>query len=269
MLQVLPPKSLLRAAGRAIGDYDMIRDGDRILLGLSGGKDSLSLLVILRHLQERAPVRFALGAVTVDPLVAGFDPSPLKPVVAGLGIPYHYRQQAIVEQAQRHMGNDSFCAFCARMKRGVMYHTARQEGYNVLALAQHLDDVAESFLMSVFFAGQLHTMRAHYVNDAGDVRVIRPLIYVRERQLRDFARIKGLPVIADNCPACFRAPTQREHIKALLTAEERSSPQLFNNLLSAMRSLLGESVSKRPTAIGPAAPVASQPMRAHGHRRHL
>jgi tRNA 2-thiocytidine biosynthesis protein TtcA len=240
MKTVKPPKALLRAAGRAIYDYDMIRAGDRVLLGLSGGKDSLSLLYILLHLQRAAPIPFGLGAVTVDPGVPGFDPSPLKGVLAELGVPYFYRTQAILQQATQHMGNDSFCAYCARMKRGAMYATARIEGYNVLALAQHLDDLAETFLMSAFFGGRLHTMRAHYINDAGDVRVIRPLVYVRERQTADFARHAQLPVIPDNCPACFRMPTQREHMKALLATQERSNRYLFKSLLSTLRPLMGE-----------------------------
>ena len=133
----------------------MIREGDRVLLGVSGGKDSLSLLHILLHLQKSAPVRFELGAVTVDPQVEGFDPSPLKQVMSDLGVPYFYRSQAIMEQAKQNMDNNSFCAYCSRMKRGVLYDTARKEGYNVLALAQHLDDLAETFLMSAFHGGKL------------------------------------------------------------------------------------------------------------------
>jgi tRNA 2-thiocytidine biosynthesis protein TtcA len=136
------------------------------------------------------------------------------------------------------MKNDSFCAFCARMKRGIIYRAARDGGYNVVALAQHLDDLAESFLMSAFFAGNLHTMRAHYLVDAGDLRVIRPLVYVRERQTAEFARACRLPVVPDNCPACFRTPTEREHVKAVLAAEERHQPRLFKSLLAAMRPLL-------------------------------
>jgi tRNA 2-thiocytidine biosynthesis protein TtcA len=217
----------------------MVLPGDRILLGLSGGKDSLSLLHVLLHLRSYAPVPFELGALTVDPLVEGFDPSPLKGYLAGLGVPYVYETQPILEQAQRHMGNPSFCAFCARMKRGVMYRVAREGGYNVLALAQHLDDLAESLLMSAFYAGRLQTMKAHYRIRAGDLRVIRPLVYVRERQLAEFARSAGLPVVPDSCPACFRAPTEREHVAAILAAEEAHRPTLFRNLLSAMRPLMG------------------------------
>lgn len=239
-----PPKALLRPVGRAIGDYAMIRADDRILLGLSGGKDSLSLLHILRHLQRHAPVHFEIGAITVDPMVEGFDPSPLRGYLAELGIPYHFIREPIMERAKSHMRHDSYCSWCARMKRGVMYTTARQHGYNVLALGQHLDDLAESFLLSAFHGGRLQTMKAHYLNDAGDVRIIRPLVYVRERQLRAFSEMAGLPVIRDNCPACFRMPTQRAHMKSLLAEEESHNKRLFQALLSAMRPLMDENSAK-------------------------
>lgn len=237
-----PPKSLLRQVGRAIADYDMIRRGDRILLGLSGGKDSLTLLHILLHLQRYSPVHFELGVITVDPMVEGFDLSPLGPHLASLSIPYYYEAQPIMERAQEHMHKDSYCSWCARMKRGVMYSVARREHYSVLALAQHLDDLAESFLMSAFHAGQLRTMKAHYRIDAGDLRVIRPLVYVRERQTRDFARQAGLPVIGDNCPACFRMPTRRAHMKQLLAREEIDNKYLFKCLLSTISPLMSKNI---------------------------
>jgi tRNA 2-thiocytidine biosynthesis protein TtcA len=229
---------LLRAVGRAIADYAMIRPGDRVLLGLSGGKDSLSLLHVLLHLCNKSPVKFELGAATVDPCIEGFDPAFLKSYVSTLGIPYFYERQDIVGRAQRTMRNDSFCAYCARMRRGVLYRTAREHGYNVLALAHHLDDLAESFVMSAFHNGRLRTVKAHYRIDAGDLRVIRPLVYVRERQTRDFAARAALPAIRDNCPACFRMPTERLCIKAWLAGEEREHRRLFANLLTAMRPLM-------------------------------
>ena len=235
-----PPKSLLRKVGKAIADYDLIRDGDRILLGVSGGKDSLSLLQILAHLQTYAPVKFKLGILTVDPEVEGFDPSSLTSYYDELGLPWHYAQQPIMEEARERMSGDSFCSYCARMKRGIMYSTCREHGYNVLALAQHLDDLAESFLMSAFHGGQLRTMKAHYLNDAGDIRIIRPLVYARETQTAAFAVDAALPVIPDSCPACFTMPTQREHMKQLLAQEEKSNKQLFSSLLNAMRPLMLE-----------------------------
>ena len=237
---VNPSRTLARLAGRAIADFSMIREGDRILLGLSGGKDSLSLLHILRYLKRRAPVHFDLAAMTVDPMAGDFDPSPMIPYLDELGVEYHYVRKPIMDLAKEHMGRNSYCAFCSRLKRGFMYQTARDNDYNVIALAQHLDDLAESFLMSAFHGGQLRTMKAHYVNDDGDLRIIRPLVYVRERQTRDFACNNGLPVIADSCPACFSMPTQRRHMKALLAAEEAQNKFLFKSLLTTLRPLMSE-----------------------------
>ena len=238
-----PPKSLLGKVGRAIADYGMIRDGDRILLGVSGGKDSLTLLHVLRHLRTYAPVRFDLGIITVDPEVVGFDPRSLTGYYDALGVPWHYEEQPIMDQAREHMDGDSFCAYCARMKRGIMYTTCRREGYNVLALAQHLDDLAESLLMSLFHGGQLRTMKASYVNRDGDIRIIRPLVNVRETQTAAFATAADLPVVPDSCPACFSAPTEREHMKQLLAREEKRNSHLFANLLHAMRPLMTEDLS--------------------------
>ena len=236
--QLVPPKSLMRPVGRAIKDFDMIREGDRLLVGVSGGKDSLTLLHILRHLQTYAPVHFELAAMTVDPQVEGFDPSVLKVYMADLGIPYFYQPSAIEERAREQMGNDSFCAFCSRIKRGVMYRTARDEGYNVLVLAQHLDDLAESFLMSAFNGGQLRTMKAYYKNDNDDVRIIRPLVYVRESQTAAFALEADLPVIPDSCPACFELPAQRQRMKELLANEEASNKGLFKSLLATLKPIM-------------------------------
>lgn len=241
-----PPRSLLSATGRAIGDFSMIREGDRVLLGLSGGKDSLSLLQVLLHLQRKAPVRFELAAATVDPQSPDFDPSPLKDYMAGLGVPYFYQSQPIVEQAKISLEGDSFCAFCSRMRRGILYRTARENGYNVLALAQHLDDAAETFLMSAFFGGKLRTMKAHYLNDTGDIRIIRPFIYLRERQTAAFAKAAGLPVIQENCPSCFAVPTERWHMKQLLAEQENKHTKLFPSLLSAIRPLLGDPTEASP-----------------------
>jgi tRNA(Ile)-lysidine synthase TilS/MesJ len=259
-----PPKALMRPVGRAIADYAMIRDGDRILLGVSGGKDSLSLLMVLRHLQRYAPVRFDLGVITVDPEVDGFDPSSLTAYYDSLDLAWFYRQQPIMQEAKTRLDGDSFCAYCARMKRGIMYSTCRAAGYNVLALAQHLDDLAESFLMSAFHQGKLGTMKAHYTNDAGDIRVIRPLAYVRETQTAAFAATAGLPVVPDSCPACFDAPTQRAHMKTLLADEERKHPHLFANLLHAMRPLMGGDTppdhnARKRTAGGHSPPYQARP----------
>ena len=237
------PKPLARQVGKALVDYQQIQEGDRILLGLSGGKDSLSLLHILLHFQRHAPLSFHIGAVTINPQSDSFDPSPLIPYMKALGIDYHFCSAPIVELAEAHMDNHSYCAFCARMKRGLIYKTAREQNYNVIALAHHLDDLAESFLMSALYGGQLKTMKANYVIEKGDLRVIRPLVHSRERQLAQFAKSADLPVIIENCPACFEKPTQREHIKQLLLKEEQSHPHIYGSLLTAMRPLIAKRLS--------------------------
>ena len=231
------PKNLMRPIGQAVTEFKMIERGDRVLLGLSGGKDSLTLLHALRHLQRHAPIQFSIAAITVDPEIEGFDPSVLKNYLAELEVPYFYESNDMVKQAEEQMTNDSFCSFCSRMKRGIMYSTARREGYNVLALGQHLDDLAESFLMSAFRGGQLRTMKASYTNQAGDIRIIRPMIYVRERQTTEFSQEVALPVIPDSCPACFDMPTEREHMKKLLASEEIHNTALFNSLKTALSPL--------------------------------
>jgi len=237
---VQPPKTLLRQTGRALVDFNMIHEGDRVLLGLSGGKDSLALLHILNHFQRHAPIKFEFAAMTVDPMAGDFDPSPMIPYLESLGVEYHYRREPIMDIAKEHMGKPSYCSFCSRIKRGIMYNTARTHGFNVIALAQHLDDLAESFMMSAFHGGQLRTMKANYVIDEGDLRVIRPLVYARERQTREFSNSAELPVIPDSCPACFAMPTQRQHFKELLAAEELQNKTLFKSLLTTMKPLMSE-----------------------------
>ena len=239
--QIKPPKAIMRKVGKAIADFKMIKDGDRILLGVSGGKDSLSLLHILLHLKQYAPVKFDLAVITVDPEIAGFEPQLLTDYYQQLGIPWFYQQQPIMRQAEEKLKKGgSFCAYCSRMKRGIMYRTCREQNYNVLALAQHLDDFAESFMMSVFFGGDLRTMKAHYRNNDGDLRIIRPLVYARENQFSDFAQQAELPIVADSCPACFSKPTQRESMKLLLRKQAEEHPALFANMLNAMRPLMVE-----------------------------
>jgi len=238
---IKPPKKLLRSTGKALTDFNMINEGDRVLLGLSGGKDSLSLLHLLIHFQRHAPIHFDIGAVTIDPQSGSFDPSPLIPYMQSLGIDYHFKPEPIMEMAEDKMEGNSYCAFCARIKRGVMYTVARENNYTVLALGQHLDDLAESFLMSAFYGGKLKTMKANYLIDAEDLRVIRPMVYVREKELAAFAKENELPVIVENCPACFDMPTQREHMKQLLAQEEQTNKNVFGSLLTAMKPLIADS----------------------------
>jgi len=139
-------------------------------------------------------VKFELLACTVDPQSDQFDPSPLTPYMAELGVPYFLESQPILEEAQKTLtkDSDSYCAYCSRMRRGILYRVAREQGCNVVALAQHLDDLAETLMMSMLFGGKLRTMSPHYLNDAGDLRIIRPFAYARERQTRALRELPGL-----------------------------------------------------------------------------
>ncbi len=275
-------RKLMKEMGLAINDWNMIRDGDRVLVAVSGGKDSLTLLHLLIELKRRAPITFDIGAVTVDPGTDAFDPSPLIPYMKKLGVPFFYEDQNKIFVWAEHKNPSSICAFCARMKRGRLYACARREGYNVLALGQHLDDLAESFLMGAFMNGSLQAMKAIYETkegankdtmpivgatgkkyfsiDTGSVekksfesdeiatenytaaaiRVVRPLAYVREHETKEFARLVHLPVINENCPACFEAPKERKRVKKLLAQQESLFPATFKNLRRALIPLMSE-----------------------------
>uniref|UniRef100_A0A7S4VQU2 tRNA(Ile)-lysidine/2-thiocytidine synthase N-terminal domain-containing protein n=1 Tax=Ditylum brightwellii TaxID=49249 RepID=A0A7S4VQU2_9STRA len=255
-----PPPKLMRYITQAMIQWSMVEEGDRLLLGLSGGKDSLSLLHCLLEFQRKLPINFEIEVCTIDPMTPSFDPSPLIPYVESLGLKYHYIRDDIVARANT-AGKDgkvvsSLCSFCARMKRGNLYQCARDNNCNKLVLAQHLDDCAESFLMSVMHNGFIRTMKANYQINAGDISVIRPLVYCRESLMTDFAKSVNLPVINENCPACFEEPKERARVKKLLSREETLYPNLFDNLrrslipvmhddnTSIMRSYLEDTLAK-------------------------
>jgi selenocysteine lyase/cysteine desulfurase/tRNA(Ile)-lysidine synthase TilS/MesJ len=235
-----PPSRVLAKVKFAVLKHRMIWPGDRVCLGLSGGKDSLSCLHILVALRHALPFTFDIHCCTIDPQSPGFDPTPLIWYCKGLGIPYHLESDDIIGLAGKHMDEKkgSICSFCSRMKRGMLYKACRREKCNVLVLAQHMDDLCESLVMSMFHNGLLRTMKAHYANDVGDIRVIRPLVYVRERSLRDFADVSKLPVIEDNCPACFAAPTERYRTKQLLRSQEQLYPSIIENISRSLDPLL-------------------------------
>jgi len=181
----------------------------------------------------------------VDPTTPSFDPSALIPYCAALGVEYHYLREPIVERAGAELSGDSLCAYCSRMKRGLLYACCRKHGFNKLVLAQHLDDLGESFLMSALHNGQLRTMKANYLaTDSGKggapIRVIRPLVYVREHECKRFSYDARFPVINENCPACFEQPKERHRIKKLLAKEESLFPQLFQNFRRALLPLMSD-----------------------------
>mmetsp|Transcript_29052 Transcript_29052/g.32590 ORF Transcript_29052/g.32590 Transcript_29052/m.32590 type:complete len:1297 (-) Transcript_29052:13-3903(-) len=239
---VKPPPKLMRLCTQAMIQFDMLEDGDRLLIGLSGGKDSMSLLHVLLEFKKKLPIRFEIEVCTIDPLTPSFDPSPLIPYVESLGLKYHYIRDDIVGRAAS-SGKDgkqvsSLCAFCARMKRGNLYACARKNNCNKLVLAQHLDDLAESFMMSVMHNGFLRTMKANYKINSGDLSVIRPFAYVRESMMTEFAKSANLPVINENCPACFEEPKERARMKKLLSKEETLYPCFYDNIKRAMIPLM-------------------------------
>ena len=254
------PRRLRALVTSAIVDYSMIKEGDRVLIGISGGKDSLSLLHILLECQRKCPFKFEIACATVDPQVPEYQPHALKAYMESLGMKYHFLSAPIVEMAKTAMtGKQSICSFCSRMKRGMLYSCMRENGYNVLALGQHLDDLVESFLMSCFRNGALRTMKGNYFVKEKDLRVIRPLIYVREKMTAEFAEEAQLPIIRDNCPACFAAPKERHRIKMLLSNEEYQNNRLFNSMLQAIKPLIAISsaLSTRELIEGKLFPIAN------------
>ncbi len=232
------PKKIVKLVGEACKDFNMIQKDDRILVCVSGGKDSLTLLHVLLHIKRKIPFKIEIGACTVDPMSEDFNPEPLINYMKDLNVPYFYERDKILEKAKLNLQKNSICSYCARMKRGIIYNCARREKYNVIALGQHLDDLAESFLMSVFHNGFLRTMKANYVIDKGDLRVIRPLVYCREKLFKDFSIESNLPVIQENCPACFQSPKERQRMKVLLSQQENLFPSLFSSLLKSMIPLM-------------------------------
>ena len=249
------PKALRSKLGEAVHKWDMIREGDSILVGLSGGKDSLSLLHCLLAAQRASPVKFTIAAATVNPMTPEYDPTPLQQYLKTLGVTYTILAQPLIDLAKEKLTDQrrpSICAFCARMKRGMLYSHMKEAGHNVLALGQHLDDMVESFLMSLFRNGALTTMKAAYEiteeghgTDNNGLRVIRPLALVRERALAAYAQEAALPVIPDNCPACFAAPKERARVKVLLSQLEAENSQIFSSIYRAIEPLISVSHTDR------------------------
>ena len=245
-------RSLRNGAGRAIGDFGLIKDGDRVCVGVSGGKDSLILLMLLCDLQRRAPIHYELLPVTVDAGFGGFDTVAIRTFVERLGL------QLIVEQTEhadlitaKLRPGSSYCSFCARLKRGALYGAARRLGCNLLALGHHRDDFIETLLLNQFFIGTLKAMAAKTVCDSGDITVIRPLVYVAEEDIISAVQQAGITTVSCNCPVAD-ADHQRQRMKRLLKELEADIPQIKNSLLAALgnvqpRHLLDQQLSKEGT----------------------
>ncbi len=245
-------RSLRNGVGRAIGDFGLIKDGDRICVGVSGGKDSLILLMLLHDLQRRAPIRYELLPVTVDAGFPGFDTPAICAFVERLGL------QLIVEKTEhadlitsKLRPGSSYCSFCARLKRGALYGVARRLGCNLLALGHHRDDFIETLLLNQFFIGTLKAMAAKTVCDTGDITVIRPLVYVAEEDIITTVQQGGIKAVSCSCPVAD-ADHQRQRMKQLLSQLEHEIPQIKNSLLAALgnvqpRHLLDQLLTKEGT----------------------
>ena len=233
-------KKLLRIVGQTNAKYKMFEENDRILLGLSGGKDSLNLAHILKHFQSVSPQNWDFKAVTLGyGMGENFDY--LKTHCKEHDIDYEVIDSEIFELSKDKIRrNSSFCSFFSRMRRGYLYSYALKNGYNKLAIAHHLDDAAESFFMNFTYNGALRTLAPKYRAQNGIV-VIRPLIFAREKQLRDSAMRNGLQTIGDEaCPAMrfdVKMPHARFETKQLLANLESENPKLFISLKAAFENL--------------------------------
>lgn len=221
--------------GRAIADFGLISEGDRICVGLSGGKDSQALLLLLYELQQRAPIRYELVPVTVDAGFSGFNTDAIQRFVEPLGLPLQIERtdHAAVISAKLRPGS-SYCSFCARLKRGALYGAARRMGCNLLALGHHRDDFIETLLMNQFFIGTLKAMAPKTVCDDGDITVIRPMVYLAEVEIAECVRQAAIRSVSCSCPVAGDPDQQRQRMKRLLAELEREIPQIKNSLLAAL-----------------------------------
>ena len=241
-------KSILRSIGRVNAKYGLMQDGDKVLLGLSGGKDSLSLAHALKHTQRVVPFKFTYEAATIT-YGMGEDLNILHKHCEEHDIKHTIIDTSIFELAKDKIRkNSSFCSFFSRMRRGALYTYALENGFNKLALAHHLDDAAESFFMNFMNNGTLRSMPPIYKAQNGLI-VIRPLIHVRERQLRDNAIINELPTIGDEaCPAMrfdVKMPHARYETKELLSNLEKERPNLFISLKTAFEKIQTDSFCQK------------------------
>jgi len=226
------------AIGRAIADFGLIEEGDRIAVGLSGGKDSWTLLHMLEELRRRAPINYEVMAITIDSGYPGFRSDVIENYLKGHGFSYHIEQAGhyeIIREKRR--PDSSYCSICARLKRGSLYTLARKFGCNKLALGHHLDDFIETLLLNQFFVGSLKAMSPSMLADNGVTTVIRPLVYVEEKEIIPFSRENGFPVVCCCCPVCGTADMQRKKMKQLLKDLEKSIPHVKRSLLRALANV--------------------------------
>ncbi len=231
-------KRLRRQVGEAIGDYGLIEAGDRVMVCLSGGKDSYGLLDILRSLQARSPAPFEIIAVNLDQKQPGFPADVLPRYLDGLGIPYRIAEQDTYSVVRRVLPEGAtLCSLCSRLRRGVLYRVAGELGATKIALGHHRDDILATFFLNLFFGGKLKTMPPKLVSDDGRNVVIRPLAYVRERDLARYADVMQFPIIP--CNLCgSQEHLQRRQVGAMLRDWERNHPGRIESICNALGTVV-------------------------------
>jgi tRNA 2-thiocytidine biosynthesis protein TtcA len=230
---------LAKKTTKAIVDFNLIEDGDRVMVGLSGGKDSWALIQILDVLRQRAPIEFSLVAVNVDSGYEGYQHQTLAEVCAARGWEFHSEHTSIGAVIDDKLDADATpCSLCARLRRGVLYRWASRVGATKIALGHHLDDFVETLLLNLFFAGAIKAMPARLVSDNQAHVVIRPLVLVTEAEARAYARENDLPVISCCCPACGDLSLQRQRVKRLIMELEREHSSVKASMLKALTNVM-------------------------------
>ncbi|MBL4940612.1 MAG: tRNA 2-thiocytidine(32) synthetase TtcA [Colwellia sp.] len=231
-------KRLRRHVGQAIAEYNMIEDGDKIMVCLSGGKDSYALLSILMKLKKSAPINFELIAVNLDQKQPGFPEHILPEYLDNLGIEYHIIEEdtyAIVKDVIPE--GKTTCSLCSRLRRAVLYKTAKKLGVTKIALGHHRDDMIETLMLNMFYGGKMKAMPAKLVSDNGEHVVIRPLAFCKESELIQYAEFKQFPIIP--CNLCGSQPNlQRQNIKRMLNEWHQQSPGRIESMFTAMRNIV-------------------------------
>jgi tRNA 2-thiocytidine biosynthesis protein TtcA len=238
-------KRLHRQVGQAIGDFNMIEPGDRVMVCVSGGKDSYALLDILANLRRRAPLPFELVAVNLDQKQPGFPAEVLPTYLAQAGVPFHIETQDTYSIVKRLVPEgQTMCSLCSRLRRGILYRVARELGATKIALGHHRDDMVVTLLMNMFFGGRLKGMPPKLVSDDGQHVVIRPLAYVAEADLERYAAVRQFPIIP--CTLCGNQEgLQRAEIKAMIRQWERQQPGRIDNMANAMQRVMPSHLADR------------------------